>query len=159
MPTIKQLHVNGSRRAIDADSERTLLSVLRDDLDLTGSKYGCGEGRCGACTVLIDGRPVRSCNTAVGSVAARKVQTIEGLADKERLHPLQAAFLDAGALQCGYCTSGMICSALGLLQKEPDATREDIVRHMSGNICRCGVYSRILSAIEQAARAMKEAKR
>src|SRR5438094_10502259 len=107
MPMITELRVNGARRKIQADPERTLLSVLRDDLDLTGSKYGCGEGRCGACTVLVDGRPVRSCTTAVGSVGGKKVQTIEGLAEKEKLHPLQAAFLDAGALQCGYCTPGM----------------------------------------------------
>src|SRR5216684_584974 len=142
MPTVTELHVNGSKHAVNADPDRSLLQVLREDLDLTGSKYGCGEGRCGACTVLVDGRPIRSCTTLVGAVAGKKVQTIESLADKERLHPLQSAFLEAGALQCGYCTPGMIVSALGLLQKEPDATREDIVRHMSGNICRCGVYSR-----------------
>jgi aerobic-type carbon monoxide dehydrogenase small subunit (CoxS/CutS family) len=156
MATIKELHVNGARRAIDADARRTLLSVLRDDLDLTGCKYGCGEGRCGACTVLIDGRPVRSCTTLVGSVKGKKIQTIEGLANGDKLHPLQQAFLDAGALQCGYCTPGMIMSALGLLRKESEPSRDEIVRSMSVNICRCGVYARIVSAIEKAARTMKE---
>jgi aerobic-type carbon monoxide dehydrogenase small subunit (CoxS/CutS family) len=157
MPTVKELHVNGARRMIDADARRTLLSVLRDDLDLTGSKYGCGEGRCGACTVLIDDRPVRSCTTLVGSVGGKKIQTIEGLIAGDKLHPLQEAFLEAGALQCGYCTPGMIMSAVGLLRKEPQPSRDEIARSMSGNICRCGVYARIVSAIEKAAKTMKEA--
>ena len=155
MATITELHVNGSRRRIDADAERSLLSVLRDDLDLTGSKYGCGEGRCGACTVLMDGQPVRSCTTRVGSVQGKQIRTIEGLAEGDKLHPLQEAFLQAGAMQCGFCTPGMIMSALALLTSEPKATREDIVRSMNGNICRCGTYSRIVGAIEQAAKAMK----
>jgi aerobic-type carbon monoxide dehydrogenase small subunit (CoxS/CutS family) len=155
MPTIKELHVNGSRRAVAADAERTLLSVLRDDLDLTGCKYGCGEGRCGACTVLVDGRPVRSCTTAVGAVRGKKIQTIEGLAEGDKLHPLQQAFLDAGALQCGYCTPGMILSAVGLLKREPDPSREEIARSLSGNVCRCGTYARIMTAVQQAAKAMK----
>jgi aerobic-type carbon monoxide dehydrogenase small subunit (CoxS/CutS family) len=159
MANVKELHVNGSRRPIDADGRRTLLSVLRDDLDLTGSKYGCGEGRCGACTVLIDGRPVRSCTTLVGAVAGKKVQTIESLATGDKLHPLQEAFLEAGALQCGYCTPGMIMSALGLLRKEARPGPDDIATAMSGNICRCGVYNRIVSAIEKAAKAMKEGER
>jgi aerobic-type carbon monoxide dehydrogenase small subunit (CoxS/CutS family) len=152
---ITELQINGTKRRLEADPERSLLSVLRDDLDLTGSKYGCGEGRCGACTVLVDGRPVRSCTTAVGAVKGKKVQTIEGLAPGGKLHPLQEAFLQAGALQCGYCTPGMILSALGLLRREPDPSRADIVRSMSGNVCRCGTYPRIISAIQQAARAMK----
>ncbi len=155
MPTIKELHINGSRRVIEADAERSLLSVLRDDLDLTGSKYGCGEGRCGACTVLIDGQPARSCTTRVGTVEGKQVRTIEGVAEGEQLHPLQEAFLRADAMQCGYCTSGMIMSALALLTKQPEAEREEIIRFMGGNICRCGTYARILSAIEQAAKAMK----
>jgi aerobic-type carbon monoxide dehydrogenase small subunit (CoxS/CutS family) len=154
---IKQLHVNGAVRAVEADAERSLLSVLRDDLDLTGCKYGCGEGRCGACTVLVDGQPVRSCNTAVGNVADRKIGTIEGLAPDGKLHPLQEAFLEAGALQCGYCTPGMLLSALGLLSKDPQPSREDIIRGLSGNVCRCGAYARIVVAVEQAARKMKEA--
>jgi aerobic-type carbon monoxide dehydrogenase small subunit (CoxS/CutS family) len=155
MATIKELRVNGSRHPIDADAERSLLSVLRDDLDLTGSKYGCGEGRCGACTVLIDGKPARSCTTRVGAVEGKQVRTIEGLAQGEQLHPLQQAFLDAGAMQCGYCTAGMIMSACALLAEQPEPAREDIVRFMSGNICRCCTYARILTAVEQAARAMK----
>jgi aerobic-type carbon monoxide dehydrogenase small subunit (CoxS/CutS family) len=155
MTTIGELHVNGARRPIAADAERTLLSVLRDDLDLTGSKYGCGEGRCGACTVLIDGQPTRSCTTRVGDVQGKQVRTIEGLAPDGKLHPLQQAFLDAGAMQCGYCTPGMIVSAVGLLAKEPEPSHEEIVRSMSGNICRCGTYTRIVAAIEQAAKAMK----
>jgi aerobic-type carbon monoxide dehydrogenase small subunit (CoxS/CutS family) len=155
MATIKELHVNGSRRAIDADADRTLLSVLRDDLDLTGSKYGCGEGRCGACTVLLDGKPVRSCTTRIGAAADKPIRTIEGLASGDRLHPLQQAFLDAGAMQCGYCTSGMLMSAAALLAQQPDANHEAIVRFMNGNICRCGTYGRIVAAVEQAARATK----
>jgi aerobic-type carbon monoxide dehydrogenase small subunit (CoxS/CutS family) len=155
MPTIKQLHVNGSPRAVEADSRRSLLSVLRDDLDLTGCKYGCGEGRCGACTVLLDGRPIRSCTTPVGAALGKKIRTIEGLANDGKLHPLQEAFLEAGALQCGYCTPGMILSALGLLQKEKQPSRDEIARHMNVNVCRCGVYGRIVTAIEKAAEKMK----
>ena len=155
MATVKELHVNGSRRVLDADGERSLLSVLRDDLDLTGSKYGCGESRCGACTVLLDGQSVRSCITRVGSVADKPIRTIEGLAKDGKLHPIQEAFLKADALQCGYCTSGMIMSAVALLNRDPQPSREDIVRFMNGNICRCGTYPRILAAIEEAARTMK----
>jgi aerobic-type carbon monoxide dehydrogenase small subunit (CoxS/CutS family) len=155
MANIKELHVNGSRRVLDADAERTLLSVLRDDLDLTGSKYGCGEGRCGACTVLIDGHPTRSCNTLVGAVNGKPVRTIEGLARDGKLHPVQEAFLKADALQCGYCTCGMIMSAFALLDRDARPQREEIVRSLNGNICRCGAYQRILDAVEQAAKAMK----
>ncbi len=155
MPGIKELHVNGFRRALDADGERSLLSVLRDDLDLTGCKYGCGEGRCGACTVLVDGLPTRSCVTTAAAAAGKQVKTIEGLAQGGKLHPVQEAFLAADALQCGYCTPGMILSAVGLLAREPNPSREDVVRALSGNICRCGAYPRIVAAIEQAARAMK----
>jgi aerobic-type carbon monoxide dehydrogenase small subunit (CoxS/CutS family) len=155
MPAIKELHVNGSRRRIDADAQRSLLSVLRDDLDLTGSKYGCGEGQCGACTVLIDGQPTRSCITPVGAAKGKKIQTIEGLARADKLHPIQEAFLKEDALQCGYCTSGMIVSALALLTREPEPSREEIVRFMGGNICRCGTYTRIAAAIQEAAKVMK----
>src|SRR5947209_19682957 len=112
MPRVKELHVNGARRAVAADQDRTLLSVLRDDLGLTGCKYGCGEGRCGACTVLLDGRPVRSCRTRVGSARGKPVRTIEGLAQGDKLHPVQEAFLREGAFQCGYCTPAMILSAV-----------------------------------------------
>jgi aerobic-type carbon monoxide dehydrogenase small subunit (CoxS/CutS family) len=155
MPTVKELHVNGSKRALDADAERSLLSVLRDDLDLTGAKYGCGEGRCGACTVLVDGQPIRSCTSHVGDAEGKKLRTIEGLASGEKLHPLQAAFLEADALQCGYCTPGMILSALALLSREPNPDREQIARALNGNICRCGAYARIITAVEKAAKAMK----
>ena len=116
---------------------------------LTGAKYGCGEGRCGACTVLVDGAPVRSCVTALKTVAAGEITTIEGLERDGKLHPLQQAFLDSGAMQCGYCTCGMIMSGVGLLRKNPDPTREDIVEHMNGNICRCGTYPRIIAAVSR----------
>ena len=147
MPRVTQLSVNGARRSIDADSERSLLSVLRDDLELTGAKYGCGEGQCGACTVLLDGQPVRSCITRVSAAAGKQITTIEGIH-----HPLQEAFLEAGAMQCGYCTSGMIVSGVALLTKTPNPSRDEIVRHMNGNICRCGTYLRIIAAIQKAAK-------
>ncbi|HLG16112.1 MAG TPA: (2Fe-2S)-binding protein [Blastocatellia bacterium] len=153
---IIELHVNGTRRRVDVDSDRSLLSVLRDDLDLTGSKYGCGEGQCGACTVLIDGVPTRSCITQVSSLAGKQITTIEGLERNGRLHPLQEAFLEADALQCGYCTPGMIMSAVGLLRKNPDPTEAEIVRYMEGNVCRCGTYPRIVAAIARAAKGGKE---
>jgi isoquinoline 1-oxidoreductase subunit alpha len=155
MAMVKELQVNGGRRAVEADADRTLLSVLRDDLDLTGCKYGCGEGRCGACTVLLDGKPVRSCQTPVSRAEGKPIRTVEGLATGDKLHPLQQAFLDAGAMQCGYCTSGMLMSACALLTQEPNPSREDVVRFMNGNVCRCGTYQRIVSAVEQAAKAMK----
>jgi nicotinate dehydrogenase subunit A len=154
MATIKSLKINGASRTVDAEPSRTLLSVLRDDLGLTGSKYGCGEGACGACTVLIDGKPTRSCTTRVGNVEGKSIRTIESLATGETLHPLQQAFLDADALQCGYCTSGMLMSAAGLLESKPRPTRDEIIRHMQGNICRCGTYARIVAAVEQAAKAL-----
>src|SRR6201984_1570112 len=119
MPLVTELEINGSKKRVEAGAERSLLSVLRDDLDLTGSKYGCGEGRCGACTVLIDGRPARSCTTRLGAVAARDIATIEGLEVDGKLHPLQQAFLDAGAMQCAYCTSGMIVAGAALLRQTP----------------------------------------
>ncbi len=156
MSRIKEIHVNGSARRVDVEPDRTLLSVLREELDLTGTKYGCGEGQCGACTVLIDGKSARSCLTTVGSVAERQIVTIEGLEVKGKLHPLQAAFLDMGAMQCGYCTAGMIMSGAALLRKTPTPTRQEILRFMEGNICRCGTYPRIISAIEKAALAAKE---
>ena len=155
MPAVKELQINGAAAAVEADSERTLLSVLRDDLGLTGAKYGCGEGHCGACTVLLDGRAVRSCSTRVEAASGKKVSTIEGLAAGDKLHALQEAFLEVGALQCGYCTPGMIMSALALLSRNPEPTRDDIILNMNGNICRCGTYQRIIAAIEKAAKTMK----
>jgi aerobic-type carbon monoxide dehydrogenase small subunit (CoxS/CutS family) len=152
MPRITELDVNGAKRRIDADADRALLSVLRDDLDLTGTKYGCGEGTCAACTVLVDGKPTRSCITKVGSVAAAKIVTIEGLAPDGKLHPVQEAFLEADALQCGWCTPGMILGAVGLLQKTPHPTEAEIVTGMNGHICRCGTYPRIVAAIQAASK-------
>ena len=152
---VTELHVNGAKHRLDTDPERTLLSVLRDDLDLTGCKYGCGEGRCGACTVLLDGKATRSCVTSVGDCADKRVTTIEGLEKDGKLHPLQTSFLEVGAMQCGYCTCGMILSGVALLQKNPGPTTPDIIKAMDGNICRCGTYSRIILAIQKAAEALK----
>jgi aerobic-type carbon monoxide dehydrogenase small subunit (CoxS/CutS family) len=151
MANITVLNVNGADASINADGERTLLSVLRDDLDLTGSKYGCGEGRCGACTVLIEGSPVRSCQLPVGSVGQRKIVTIESLEQNGQLHPLQAAFLKYDAFQCGYCTCGMIMSGVALLQKRSHPSDAEIIRFMDGNVCRCGANQRIVAAIKDAA--------
>lgn len=147
-----RLTVNGKSYAVDADPQTSLLSVLREQLDLTGSKYGCGEGQCGACTVLIDGKAQRSCITKVGTVSQKQITTIEGLASGDQLHPVQSAFLEAGAMQCGYCTSGMIMSAVALLQRNPAPKESEIINFMDGNICRCGTYPRIVSAIQKAAK-------
>jgi aerobic-type carbon monoxide dehydrogenase small subunit (CoxS/CutS family) len=145
------LLVNGAEHRIDVPPDESLLSVLRNRLDLTGTKYGCGEGQCGACTVLVDGKPVRACRMNVSSAAGQKITTIEGLERDGRLHPLQEAFLRAEAFQCGYCTSGMIMSSLALLEVNPHPSVAQIVRYMDGNICRCGTYSRIIAAIQDAA--------
>ena len=158
MAKVAQLQVNGTISRVDVDAETSLLSVLRDHLDLTGTKYGCGEGQCGACTVLIDGLPRRSCVTQVGSVGNKPITTIEGLAPGGELHPLQRAFLDADALQCGYCTSGMILTAAALLKTSPDPSEQQIAHFMEGNVCRCGTYLRIIAAIRQAAKTLKEAR-
>ena len=148
-----RLTVNGKSYMVDADPQTSLLSALREQLDLTGSKYGCGEGQCGACTVLIDGKAQRSCVTKVVAVSTKQVTTIEGLARGEKLHPVQAAFLEAEAMQCGYCTSGMIMSAVALLQRNPSPNESEIVNFMDANVCRCGTYPRIVSAIQKAAKA------
>jgi aerobic-type carbon monoxide dehydrogenase small subunit (CoxS/CutS family) len=155
MAKITELHVNDHILRVDAEAERSLLSVLRDDLELTGAKYGCGEGQCGACTVLIDGTPTHSCLTQVGKVGQKKITTIEGLERNGRLHPLQHAFLEIGAMQCAYCTSGMIMAGVALLKRNSNPSQPDIVRSMEGNICRCGTYPRIIAAIQRAA-SMKE---
>src|SRR3954453_9296706 len=149
MAASTHLELNGQPRDVEADYQRSLLSVLRDDLTLTGCKYGCGEGECGACTVIIDGQPTRSCITAVGECAGKRIRTIEGLAEGDKLHPVQQAFIDCGAMQCGYCTAGMIMSGVALLEKQPRPTRQQIVEHMDGNVCRCGTYSRIIAALER----------
>jgi aerobic-type carbon monoxide dehydrogenase small subunit (CoxS/CutS family) len=151
MARITELHVNETRHPVDADPQRSLLSVLRDDLGLTGSKYGCGEGQCGACTVLIEGQATRSCITPVTAAAGKRITTIEGLEKNGRVHPVQAAFLEADAMQCGYCTPGMIMSAVALLKKNAHPGEAEIVRFMEGNVCRCGAYPRILAAIRRAA--------
>lgn len=153
-----ELNINGAVRRVEAEGDRSLLSVLRDELDLTGSKYGCGEGECGACTVLLDGSPARSCRTLVRNAASKQITTIEGLEKDGKLHPLQQAFIDVDAMQCAYCTSGMIMSSVALLRKNPNPSSSEIIRAMDGNICRCGTYPRIITAITKAAKAMKEAK-
>jgi aerobic-type carbon monoxide dehydrogenase small subunit (CoxS/CutS family) len=150
-----ELHVNGTGHRLDVDPARSLLGVLRDDLDLTGSKYGCGEGKCGACTVLIDGKATRSCVTLVGNCLGRQITTIEGLERDGRLHPLQEAFLEVGAMQCGYCTPGMILSGVSLLARNATPSPVDIVRAMEGNVCRCGTYARIELAVRRAAETLK----
>jgi aerobic-type carbon monoxide dehydrogenase small subunit (CoxS/CutS family) len=152
---VSELTINGAARRVDADADRSLLGVLRDDLDLTGSKYGCGEGRCGACTVLVDGEPVRSCLAKVGALAGKSIRTIEGLESDGKLHPLQQAFLDADALQCGYCTSGMIMAGVGLLERNPSPAESEVIKAMEGNVCRCGTYTRILGAFRRASEAMR----
>ena len=155
MATI-QLAINGRSYAVDADPQTSLLTVLRDHLDLTGSKYGCGEGQCGACTVLINGKAQRSCITRVGSITGKPITTIEGLARGDQLHPVQEAFLAAGAMQCAYCTSGMIMSAVSLLNSNHHPTQGEIIDFMDGNICRCGTYPRIVSAIQRAAEVLAQ---
>ena len=152
MATIR-LAINNKSYSVDADPQTSLLTVLREHLDLTGSKYGCGEGQCGACTVLVDGKAQRSCITRVASVSGQQITTIEGLAKGERLHPVQQAFLDEGAMQCAYCTSGMIMSAVALLKANTAPSEKQIVDFMDGNVCRCGTYSRIVRAIQRAAKA------
>jgi aerobic-type carbon monoxide dehydrogenase small subunit (CoxS/CutS family) len=152
MSTIR-LAINQKSHSVDVDPQTSLLTVLREYLDLTGSKYGCGEGQCGACTVLIDGKAQRSCVTRVGSVGPKQITTIEGLAQGDQLHAVQQAFLEVGALQCGYCTSGMIMSAVALLKKNPSPSESQIIDFMDGNVCRCGTYPRIVNAIQKAAKA------
>jgi aerobic-type carbon monoxide dehydrogenase small subunit (CoxS/CutS family) len=151
MPTVTSLQINGATQTCEADAGRSLLSVLRDDLALTGTKFGCGEGQCGACTVLVDGVPIRSCLTPCGTVGPQKITTVEGLERNGALHPLQQALLDVGAFQCAYCASGMIMSGVALLAKNPNPSEAEIVRFMDGNVCRCGGYARIVDAIKLAA--------
>ncbi len=152
MKNTVKFRLNGRPTSIETDDDRRLLWVLRTDLDLTGTKYGCGSGFCGSCTVLVDGKAVRSCQTPLRSIDGKEVVTIEGLARDGQPHPLQQAFIDHGALQCGYCTPGMIMNAVALLQQQPHPTREAIVQGMERNLCRCGAHQRIIAAIEDASR-------
>lgn len=146
-----RLLINGHAHSVDTSPNTSLLTVLREHLDLTGTKYGCGEGQCGACTVLLDGKAQRSCITRLGTIGQKRITTIEGLANRDQLHPVQAAFLHEDAMQCAYCTSGMIMSAVALLNTNAHPSESEILRAMEGNICRCGVYSRILRAVQRAA--------
>lgn len=156
MPTYT-LNVNGRAHEIEGEPGDSLLSVLRFELGLTGSKYGCGEGYCGACTVLIDGQITRSCVTRIGAVAGKPITTIEAIADGDRLHPVQDAFIEAEAFQCGYCTPGMVMATIGLLKTHPDPTEQDIAKVLDRNVCRCGTYPRIVRAVRLAAQRMKPA--
>jgi aerobic-type carbon monoxide dehydrogenase small subunit (CoxS/CutS family) len=155
MPAIT-LTVNGTERKVECASGERLLSVLRNRLGLTGTKYGCGEGQCGACTVLLRGKAIRSCRTPAESLVGQKIVTIEGLAANGQLHPLQQAFLEEEAFQCGYCTSGMIMSAHAVLTTHPHPSDEEIIQSMDGNVCRCGTYPRIMAAIRRAAQGAKK---
>ena len=152
MPPAVSLTLNGKPVRLETDEKRTLLWVLRTDLGLTGTKYGCGAGLCGSCTVVVDGAAVRSCRTSLADIRGRHVTTIEGLAKGGKLHPIQQAFLDRGGFQCGYCTPGMIMNAYGLLRADPHPSREKVLDAMEGNLCRCSAYKRILEAIESVAR-------
>jgi aerobic-type carbon monoxide dehydrogenase small subunit (CoxS/CutS family) len=149
------LNINGSERQVDAPPDEPLLYVLRNRLQLTGTKYGCGEGQCGACTVLLDGKPARSCRTPVSQAAGKKILTIEGLEQNGKLHPVQAAFLDQEAFQCGYCTSGMIMGTVGMLNTTPEPSDTEIIRLLNGNVCRCGTYPRIVAAVRMAAQSRR----
>ena len=155
MKSSTELEINSVKHKVEADPSTSLLEVIRQELGLTGTKYGCGEGQCGACTVLLGGQPTRSCIATLGEAVGLPITTIEGLEKNGRLHPLQQAFLDKAALQCGYCVSGMIMSAAGLLASNPTPSEAQIVEHMSGNICRCGGYPRMVAAIKEAAEAME----
>ena len=146
-----RLQINGRDQRVDVPPSEPLLTVLRTELGLTGAKYGCGEGQCGACTVLVDGQAVRSCVSPVSTLQGKRITTIEGLAAPGALHPVQQAFAELDAMQCGYCTAGMIMSAVALLSRQPDATEDQIARGMNGNICRCGTHPRIVDAIRKAA--------
>jgi len=152
-----QLLVNGERRRVSGEPGDSLLSILRYELGLTGSKFGCGEGHCGACTVLIDGAITRCCVTRLGAVGEREITTIESLESDGHLHPVQEAFLEAEAFQCGYCTPGLVMAAVGLIREHPEPSPSDIARVLDRNVCRCGTYPRIVRAIQDAARRVRQA--
>lgn len=151
-----EIEVNGKRYSVSYPPDTPLLFVLRDELGLTGTKYGCGEGQCGACTVLLAGAPRRSCQIPLSAAAAKPVTTIEGLEKNGKLHPVQQALLDAGAFQCAYCTSGMVMSSVGLLETNANPSPEEIVRFLEGHVCRCGTYPRVIEAVAQAAKRIEE---
>lgn len=159
MTTTIRFSLNGAATSIEVQEDRMLLWVLRTELGLAGTKFGCGEGLCGSCTVLVDGKPERSCQLPMSGVAGKKVTTIEGLAKNGELHPVQAAFVEHDALQCGFCTPGMILAAYGLLLENPKPNRQEILQHMDDNLCRCGAHNRILTAIETAAAEMRKGER
>ena len=156
MPDSFQLTVNGKPATITGDANRSLLEVLREDLQLTGTKYGCGEGACGACSVLVDGKRIFSCSTAVKEVLGKKIQTIEALAEGDSLHPVQKAFLDEGAFQCGYCTAGMIMATIALLSRKAKPSDIEIAEGMNGNLCRCCSYVKITAAVKRASELSSE---
>lgn len=156
MPNPIHLEVNGKQYAVQYDPQTPLLAVLHDELNLTGTKYGCGEGQCGSCTIILDGSPRRSCQIPLIEAMGSRITTIEGLEKDGQLHPLQEAFLEAGAFQCAYCTSGMIMSSVALLQKNPDPNPMEIAQFLQGNICRCGTHLRIIDAVRRAAKSLQE---
>ena len=153
-----KLQVNGQAQSFDGDPSMPLLWYLRDELGLTGTKYGCGEGQCRACTVLLDGKAVASCQTTMDEVGGRTIETIEGLSTGDKLHPVQEAFVAEGAMQCGYCVPGMVMATVGLLRRNPKPTKAEIVTGLNGNLCRCCGYVNILKAVQRAALAGKEAR-
>jgi aerobic-type carbon monoxide dehydrogenase small subunit (CoxS/CutS family) len=159
MTTTIRFSLNGAATSLEVEEDRMLLWVLRTELGLTGTKFGCGEGLCGSCTVLVDGKPERSCQLPMSGVAGKKVTTIEGLAKNGELHPVQAAFVEHDALQCGFCTPGMILAAYGLLLENSQPTRQEILQYMDDNLCRCGAHTRIVKAIETAAAEMRKGER
>ena len=144
-----ELTINGIKHQIKSDSKTSLLNVIREELNMTGSKYGCGEGVCGSCTVLMDGNAVRSCIVEAGDASGKQITTIEGVSESEKLHPVQQSFLKEDVFQCGYCAPGMVMSAVGLLKKNASPSEEEIIEAMNGNICRCGEYPKIVKAIQQ----------
>lgn len=148
-----ELQINGKKHTVAADAATILLQVLRDELDMTGTKYGCGEAQCGACTVLLDDTAVRSCKLPLSAVQGKQITTIEGLAENGKLHPVQQAYLNVDVFQCGYCAPGMVMSTVALLKANPKPTEDEIIRFMNGNICRCGTYPRIIAAIKEASNA------